>query len=334
MSQIFKLLKKYIYGFFNGVNSAESLTKAELTDDKLPTSIEKHVETKSLADSLLKGEVSEEVKELRYKNYAVSRESEHYNYIGNGLVVKNDMTIKPHYKNPVYGGYNDIILVQDNSIICNNVYEELERINSYGGERKYILKCERKSPTRFRLEEFVKKIVVKKNKENNVYLHLYVSEYADEYNLILTKGFINEIDKIFNKKISCDSDIFNIEKIWFITQNAYNYDDLFKFEYNNIKFDNIVKFDGSYVIILNANVLVDGEDLVKKYHNKNIEDKYKNKEPKNNTYILNAYEDCNEICDVCGKPMNKYDAQITEATFGKKICINCLAKEEFIKANK
>lgn len=322
-------IKKFFYGLFNGMDAAEKEMLSTSNDPNTTISIERQQETNSMADAMLKGEVTEEVKEMRYRDYKVSRNSEHFSYIGNGLAVKKDDNLKPHYRGSALGGTSDILLVQDNSLIYNNVYEELERLDSYGSERRYLIKCERKCFTRFRIEEFIHKIIVKKgNEENKVFLQLYVSEYPREDNLILTKGFINQIKAIYEGKIPPNSDIFDIESIWFITQNAYNSDDLFKFEYKNVIFDRIEEYDGNYVIIFNATVSINGEDLTKKYYNKTVEERYKNREKRTNTFVLDASLNDEYTCSICGKKINKYDAQITDVTFGRPMCIDCLAIEE------
>lgn len=322
-------IKKYIYGLFNGLSVADREISTNTNNINETVSIEKHQEASSMADAMLKGEVTEEVKEMRHRNYKVSRESEHFSYLGNGLAVKNDDKLKPHYRGLAFGGVSDVLLVQDNSLVYNNVYEELERVNSYGGQRNYVIKCERDCLTRFRLEEFTQKLIVKKtDNKDKVKLQFYVSQYHKDDNLILTKGFLNEIEAVFNKKKPSDNDIFNIKTVWFITQNAYNSDDLFKYEYINISFETIENYEGCYVIIFNGDVSVNGEDLTKKYYNKTVEERYKNKEKRNSTFILNPSLNEEYKCSICGNVINKYDAQITEVTFGKPMCVDCLVKEE------
>ena len=109
-------IKNFFYGLFNGMDAAEKEISTTSKDKDKTVPIERQQETNSMADAMLKGVVTEELKEMRYRDYKVSRNSEHYSYIGNGLAVKKDDKLKPHYRGSLYGGSSDVILVQDNTL--------------------------------------------------------------------------------------------------------------------------------------------------------------------------------------------------------------------------
>ena len=52
--------------------------------------MEDKIEQNSLLNSLLRGEVTQEVEELRYETYKAEEESNNYKYIGNGVAMKID----------------------------------------------------------------------------------------------------------------------------------------------------------------------------------------------------------------------------------------------------
>ena len=54
------------------------------------TSIIKQVQDKRVSEALLKGEITQEVQELRYRTYKVDKESKTYEYYSPTLALKND----------------------------------------------------------------------------------------------------------------------------------------------------------------------------------------------------------------------------------------------------
>ena len=133
---------------------------------------------------------------------------------------------------------------------------------------------------------------------------------------------------------------------------------MIKFVFKNIRFREVIEFDGHYILKFKASLQQDILDLTKKYFSKTMEEKYKNKEKKE--VVLNFF-DYNQIqvykCQECGKEIildnelmeeiNVYqgrditeenfenenpqvlefmDMQISEQTFGKRLCSDCLKK--------
>ena len=48
----------------------------------------------SVANDMLRGEVTQQVEDFRYSNYVVDRESTNYKYVGNGMAVKSKRNIQ------------------------------------------------------------------------------------------------------------------------------------------------------------------------------------------------------------------------------------------------
>ena len=69
------------------------------------------------------------------------------------------------------------------------------------------------------------------------------------------------------------SDVIDFKQVEFISFRAFGTDDLKKYTYNNIEFDNILIFDGHYIIKFTADIVNDGEDLINEFYCKEEEEK-------------------------------------------------------------
>lgn len=319
-------IKNAVVGFFFGVRNTE---KAVFTQQggssDTSTSINEVVSDESLAGSLLRGEVTQEVKSLRYRDYEVSKQSKGFSVLPNGVAYRKDAVSFVNVHVDKSDGY-PIQFIQDNTMVVNGVLDELNRVGTYGKTTRYTLNCERKTYPRYRLEELVHKVVVKRIDSDHVMIDFYTTTYMDNLNPIKRNGFISELKKIIEKKLM--SDIFDIEKIWLVTSNAYGANDLLRFEYDEIKFDKIIEYDGDYVIKLMCHVLVDGEDLTSKFYDKVMNEKYKANELRSKEYKVKTPDmiEKNMYCADCGKEINVLDGRIVEATVGRPLCVDCLAK--------
>lgn len=325
-----------------GVNSSEGIT------------ITKHVQDNRVSKALLKGEVTQEVQELRYRTYKVDKESRLYEYYSPTLAIK---TNKQDNKFLLYDNRDglELITVQPNDIIVETVEEVLEQVGGRGKRSEHRIKIKRNFTPRFKIEEYITRLDVKKLDDTHVILDMYVSKYPNDKDF-KSKGFVREIEKIRDEKIK--SDILDYEEISFITKHAYRMDDMVKFVFNNIRFREVVEFDGHYIVRFKASVKKDVIDYTKIYYCKSMDEKYKNNERKDVVLNFNDYLTSESyICENCGKSieLNKQlmdeldaysgrditteeidsdspnvlefmDMQISEQTFGKRLCSSCLKK--------
>lgn len=337
MNNKWEVLKKAVdnilfYSLSKGLNNANNILLSQTGDsDADSIGVHETIEEQRLSKDLLKGEVTQSVKEMRHRLYNVSKESNNYKYLGNGVAVKKNV-----FKQiPVeQSDGNEIWIIQNNEPIVSNVLDELERIGRTGDYVKYIINIDRDYLSRFRLEEYTTKLVVKKINETNVILDFYCSIYPNKFD-IKSKPFIVELKKIKDNKIK--SDITDISLVWFISQKAYGTDDLIKYSFREIIFEQILEFDGNYVLRFSGVINEKCEDLTKQYYNKIMDDKYKTNEIKNvdlslngstigNVKIVNNENDIKK-CGICGQIINGYDANITKYDFGISLCSNCLKKK-------
>lgn len=238
--------------------------------------IEQHKETKSVYADLLKGEVTQEVKELRHEMYYAERKSYEYDYGGNGRAVKKNDIFDYSGCVDKSDGYK-IEIVQENKedpsslmecgIFCNGENVELSeaalRDLRTKDKRNFTIDIKRDFIPSFRIEQYAKKLVVKRIDENRVILDIYVSSYKKQFDNN-SKLFINAIEKIYmgDKR----SDIIDFNNLNFISYCAYGTDDLKRYEYENIKFEDMIKFEDSYIFRFSADVKTDGYDLISEFY--------------------------------------------------------------------
>lgn len=361
LKKIATKLQILFYGLIYGMKSTEDsvLHHTGMTNG-VGTSIIKEVEDKRVSKALLKGEVTQEVEELRYRTYKVDKESKGYEYYAPTLALKKDKQDTKFMKYDDSDGL-ELITIQPNDTLVETVGETLEQVGGRGKRTQYRIKINRDGfVPRYKVEEYITRLDVKKLDETHVILDMYVSKYLNDKDF-KSKGFIREVEKIRDEKIK--SDILDYEEISFITSHAYKMDDMIKFVFRNIWFREVVEFDGHYILRFKASLQQNSLDLTKKYFSKTMEQKYQNKEKKEVVLNFNQYDSPTVYqCQECGKEvildsemideLNSYqgrditqeniqhenpqvlefmDMQISEQTFGKRLCSDCLKK--YLKEN-
>lgn len=350
----------FFYGLFYGMKATEDSvfhqTGNSLGDG---TTINKEVEDKRVSKALLKGEITQEVEELRYRTYKVDKESKTYEYYAPTLAMKRDKQDTKFLKYDDRDGL-ELITVQPNDFIVETVGETLEQVGGRGKRTDYRIKIKRNFTPRYKIEEYITRLDVKKLDETHVILDMYVSKYPNDKDF-KSKGFVREIEKIRDEKIK--SDILDYEEVSFFTNHAYKMQDMVKFVFKNIWFKEIVEFDGHYIVRFKASFKEDIIDFTKIYYSKTMDEKYKNKEHKEVILNFNDYLTRNVYtCQECGKEvvldqelidrletyegrditqenmetenpqvLEFMDMQISEQTFGKRLCSDCLKK--YLKEN-
>ena len=318
------------------------------------SSIIKEVDEKRVSKALLKGEITQEVQELRYRTYKVDTEAKTYEYFAPTLAMKRDKQDSKFLKYDDRDGL-ELITVQPNDILVETIGDTLAQVGGRGKRTEYRIKIKRNFVPRYKIEEYITRLDVKKLDETHVILDMYVSMYPNDKDF-KSKGFVREVEKIRDEKIK--SDILDYEEVYFTTHHAYNIDDMVKFVFRNVVFREVVEFDGHYIVRFKASIQKDIIDFTKIYYCKTMDEKYKNKEKKEVILNFNDYL-TSEVykCDECGKEvildkelmdileayngkditneeitndnpqvLEFMDMQISEQTFGKKMCSECLKK--------
>lgn len=257
--------------------------------------IEQKKEVDNVYSQMLRGEVTEEVKELRYEMYQADRKSYDYVYSGGGRAKKNNVF---SFDGNVYNEDGlEIELVQDNDSTPISLTDY--GIVSYGEHVYYddskdvdpdgLHDCERRIHIKydylpqFKLENFARKIVVKKvEDEGKRVLDLYFWEYPNQFERI-SKIFTNYIKGVFENTERPYA--FDIQAISFISYKAYGTDATKLYAYTNPKYLGIKKFDGNFVVSFLADVAENGTDLLLDIYHEKTEEKIRNNEARKNVAI-------------------------------------------------
>lgn len=325
LNRIKKKIRNAIIAFSYGLKNTETDILGQKTTISEANVIDQKMQMNNLADALLNGVVTEEVKVLRDRTYLISDESKKYKVIidtvGTTKAVKNMVKLNIP---KIYTGDYDVDIVMDNNPIPSGVIDAFQSVGKHGIANIYPLKFTYEYTPKFKLEDYVRKFVVRSDSDGNVKLDLYVPKFTDSFER-LEKLFDNELNKISSKK----GKTFNIEFdfIDFVSDKAYGVDDLRKYKFKMIKFVEIFEFDGSSVLSYDVLSIGDNEKITEKYKNKKLRDNYENKTSRGTKLNLGNQESEKHNCEECGVEIkNDYDYRITKQTIGKGICQECLLK--------
>lgn len=274
---LMRKIKSFLYGLPFGMKAAENeLTSGGGIKESNGVEIQQTVSDGTVAKHLLKGEVTQEVEELRYRTYKVDRESKNYKYIGGGTAVKKELSGD---NNLSKGKFK---FSQENKPICADVLSSLDlKI-----PEKYTINVSYPTMARFNIEKFATMVDVKIDDKDNIYTTLHFSEYPNKSKLT-SKAFINEMEKTYE----CleKGDTYGVERSYtfstfltmsFITYKATNdQPDLFSFVFINPRLIRGKKENGEYVFIYKWNDYT-CEDLTEKFKSESMEKKYENNEKK------------------------------------------------------
>lgn len=304
MRKFWLKIKLTFFYLFQGLISADKLIRNNKEDEiNVNSNIEQQVEQQSVFKDLLKGELTEEVKELRHEMYYSERKSCEYVYNGGGNAKKNKffdykgsvensdgnpVTIVLINKQIINGLCDDGVAVMGNQAAVSTELQGEFKMPISNGKERYSFEIERNFIPRFKIEKYTTKLVVKNvvEKKGKSLLDFYIPEYRQQFNNI-TKFLQSELDKIYQGNYKSDLTDFN--KISFITKNCFGVPDLFLFEYNNIVFSDIIKFDGHYVLRFYCDILTNGEDtLTDIYHEETARKCEKNEMRKNATIDVSS----------------------------------------------
>jgi hypothetical protein len=327
MNKVKKYLLNLWYGLPFGFKAAGDEIMGSGDADQAGTEITQQVTDKRVAKHLLKGEVTKEVEELRYRNYKVANASENFEYLGNGVAVKKEVGKKLSDK----GKYK---FSQENGLMVSTVLEELNRVNDYGVE-KYRLEVSYNSTVRFKIEQFVTLIDVdidvrKRTSPKIIETTLHFEKQPDPYNP-KARPFLNELVKLKDVKtqyqIERNEITSSIDNMSFITYKASNEIDFTNYGFvDGAKFKSFGETEHEYLLTFEWGGYVRIPiDLEGKYYSKSMDEKYKNNERKEVVPEM-VNSERKAYCSVCGSEMSVYDADIQRADGKEPICKKCMEK--------
>lgn len=302
--KIFKLL----YALPFSMKVGEMLNTSESDNE---SSISQNVESGRLSDALLKGVVTKQVEELRYRDYKVAEESRKYKYIGNGIAIKekNENTS------------SNIKFIQNNRQLCSGVLDELKRVDEkiYGIDT-YTLNILYDDITRFKLEKYCLRFMFESTKESSS-LVLYFDSLPDVYDKT-SKSFINELEGM--QGMGKPSNVFkSVKQVIFVTSKVNGEKDFVRYTLSDLKIESWGKDEQKFYVKYSVGVS-SREDLTEKFKSDELESRYEQKAPKETSSMKNVTLDLKKYkCSECGTLISDTDAMISYEVMGKRLCTKC-----------
>lgn len=285
--------------------------------EMLETDIAKHQRHTQgmLADSLINGEITQEVLNLKWRTYKIIKATENVKSTISGYDEDGMPIVKTTKRNPKKGlkkvnldTFDDYKL----EMVLDNTEISLSTTDSMGNENLSILdsvlenydddgnivsvshatinanelmatekgerpiKITRPAAPNFFIENLTKKMNVRKINKKERLLEFYVSKYPDEYNRT-SRLFLSAINKVIK---GAHQSFLELDEIEFVSYKTIGVEDFLLFKYDNVRFDKIVEFNGFYVIKFKANVSINGEDILKEHKVDELDKKYETKASK------------------------------------------------------
>lgn len=316
LKRFFAKLKILFHYLFIGMRAADTeITTGAKDISGDGSAIEQKKEQDNLYSALLRGEVTQEVREARHEMYYAERKSHDYVYNGGGHAKKLNDVFDYEGKAEKSDGHR-ILIVQDN-------YQDNASIEDYGidvglvekngseayktitgddiAKKEYTFKITRDFIPKFKIEEFIKKVVIKEYGDKNI-LDIYVSKYPVEFDR-RSRMFVNMMHEIYEGNTR--SEIIDFNTLSFISRNAYGSDDLKLYSYKDFEFHDIIDFDGNYVLRFVCTPEDNGTDLIAEFYDETADRKSREHAPRENATF--NFENAAEIA-----ARDAYDAETAQ----------------------
>ena len=294
MRKLLKKLKDKIYSFFYALPFAMKAGDEILTTSQTNVSdgavAHQKVHQKGVLNDLLRGEVTQEVEELRWEMFKSEEMANNYQYVGNGQSIKIDENQKKlERRRKKFVQFNidlDYNLAESLNMLDGDVNSQMDY------KTRKLFKIDYDNPcVRFKLENYSEKVEVNMLNENQLITKFYV---IDDLTYKHNVPFVNYIKKIMMDLRSFDADdhiritsylkrcelVSEIKSFAFTTFNATN-NVPNGIEYN-FSLPSLVgieedKENGYVIINFEWRNFEGGQLLSEKLHSKTAEEKFKNK---------------------------------------------------------
>lgn len=299
-------IKIWIHSLFHGMSDANDLIQGQSIDiaDKQIGVHQNKNTTQRVSPALLRGEVTKEVVDLRYRDYMVSEGSRYYNANGEKTINNGILNI-PNNIPTKFSGLNHEI--------CNSIQES--KVDS---SCKHTLKFEYTENVKYQLDKYCEHFSV-----DGDYITLYFNAIPNR-NIITSKAFCNYINKLITSE-KFGGEYLHLSEIWFVTYKITKVPNYTKFRFLDLvlseakinKNELILKYKASYVKT---------ENLLEKYTSEDLKKKYEVKAEKHLQEDLVVF-DIQNRCEVCGKEIPMEDGIMNKSVIGKFCCGECLVSE-------
>ena len=397
-------------GMILGMKNTEDATLHQSgLDGGINGGIYQNITDKRVALNLLRGEITESVKELIWRTYKIEEEAANWEYYS-PFYAKKAFKADVHHAAYDDSDRLELITIQDNNDFIDTaktmekymavidieastdkymealgkgaeengvdietfyrnhewdkkrhaVMEDVGFVFKKGASmpqpvKTYIIHAEHPVTATNNITPYIKKVVVKKtDNEENLAFDLYFSKYPARGDF-KQRRLLEEIKRI---KDGLPSDIFDLDRLWFDTQEAYNIHNAVRFDFSKIQFLSIAEYDGHYVAKFTGKCRFKDESLSDKHYSESMAKKYANNTPRPASYVyadgamenLREFECCRchkkvvynakdidfmepdrDGADIDDKPntdtMEFVDMEIYKNMHGEFVCRNCQLKE-------
>lgn len=293
---ILKKIKMVWHSLFFGMKGADVIITQEANYGGGSQEIVQQKSVDHVMNDFLTQQETERMKESRDEYYRAFKESDKYNVEVEGMFDKEGNDLEGEVKvkttkkvrNPflkrikVYNPENlTVRTVQDNKQIQkhSNIDDYTFLLHPTEKESIPLITVTRDGFTpRFELENYANKVVVRTINETECYVDFYTTMYASQFGKV-DALFIAELNRIRENKLM-RSDTTSFKEIDFISDKAFNTDDLCLFKYDNIQYVGIEIFDGNFVLTFKCHVVDDGTDITEKYKMKSLDEKLETNAPR------------------------------------------------------
>lgn len=339
MSKLWDKIVNILYSLPFGLKAADTeIMGSNVSGDGNDTVVQQQVSDKRVAKHLLKGEITQEVEELRYRTYKASREADNYKYVGHGIAIKKD---KKENKS------NVIKFSQENKLICEDILTELKHVGSYGMER-YLINIDYLYTVRIKMQEHLKSVdvFIKEGEQAVTTLHFDDIPNPQKFN---SKPFLNELSKLemmFNNNdtygLSRSDYVSLVVGMNFTTFRATDdQPDVVSYSFLKPELIGVHHENGEYKLLYQWDKY-EIDDLTKKFYNAELEEKYRKKEKKetispdtivDNTEAMKVddwwykHEGLDYKCCRCGKKIQAFkDGFFIDKELNEPVCLECYTK--------
>lgn len=293
---IWKKVKLFFAYLFAGMHAADkNLTSGEKDTGMDEAGIERRQESDSVYAQLLRGEVTQEVKEVRHEMYYAERKSHEYEYGGGGRAVKKSQSMFSYQDVENGDGYK-LVLIQPNIKVQLSLYDYgIVPVDDgvYYDDTKdtdpdgitasmKVLKFKYDFTPKFKLENYVDKVVLRDAPDGTRYADLYFPTGYDTVNRI-DRQFSNELDRVMDGDRR--SDILHFEELSFATCKASLVVENLEYVLNEFVFKEAFSYAGYRVCRYTCKTVVDGRDLLNEVYDERTAKLIEEKAPRKETKI-------------------------------------------------
>lgn len=289
-------LKLFFYSIFFGLKEGDKMVTGQASDSSDKTiPIVQLKQRHNVAQNLLKGEITQEVKELRYSDYLVSEESR--NYVVSGSEATK--TKRKGYEPQIFGGLNHEI--------CGGIASDTST---------YTLKFAYVDVPRFDLSKYCTQFNINLK---NMEVILHFSKIPNK-NISTSKAFMNYLGRSF-QSASFGGELSKIKEMSFVTYKIADMPNFIKFTFRDLILRE--QHEERNEILLNYKFSWFYRDnLIEKYKVTELEEKYKQKAPKLNSNTEIEVE--NYVpCEICGTPILMRESELHYELCNKRCCNKC-----------